>query len=451
MSKPKKIILWVAVVIIVAGVAFGVTWLGINWDKLTSKTEVFTYQELLDYGEERYQSGVQQGESYRVLMLEYQKNLAAAESKNNQLTIELNSCKAERDNYLEQVENLSSSNEDYQEQLALLTQNIEDCNEQIDAFESQIATLESEKLTLNNEIARLTALLEETELYKIEYVNGDDVVYTNFVNPGASLEILPTIENTYYSWFYGWETEEGTAVDATYVPTSDLTLYAETSECVTVELKFNDEDMKYVRVGSRFTVGEVLNLNSELMNDSNLETTIKARLNNVLTEIDLSQLITELTETALISTRVDGSWKSVYGYSISVETLYNFEKIYVPSTTAFRALSVEDVPYQCNFDAIYLKNFKLSYGEVDKSFSELTNLGMTGTFYGTYCFEVEDGVLFYFRSNYDSIGVYAYAESTGIVDEIKLSFSAKLDGSYFDNFVGVLISSDDYDLFVSEN
>ena len=48
MSTAKKVIIAIIVIIVIAGISFGAIWIGTNWDKIISQTDLYTYQDMID-------------------------------------------------------------------------------------------------------------------------------------------------------------------------------------------------------------------------------------------------------------------------------------------------------------------------------------------------------------------------------------------------------------------
>ena len=189
MIKPRKIVLWVVLSIILVGLVFGITWLGVNWKKLQSKSNLYTHEEYMEYGDDRYQAGLQQGESYRVLLTDCQRKLSQVESEKSKLVIQVNTLKAKGDADAE-----------------LISQ-----------YEAQIANFEQQRTELNNQIVRLQALLQayeeiEMTMSKVEFYDGDIIVGCYYSKEGETLKLTEYVPKKKYHSFDGWVTADGTVV-----------------------------------------------------------------------------------------------------------------------------------------------------------------------------------------------------------------------------------------------
>ncbi len=201
MIKPRKIVLWVVLSIILVGLVFGITWLGVNWKKLQSKSNLYTHEEYMEYGDDRYQAGLQQGESYRVLLTDCQRKLSQVESEKSKLVIQVNTLKAKGDADAE-----------------LISQ-----------YEAQIANFEQQRTELNNQIVRLQALLQayeeiEMTMSKVEFYDGDIIVGCYYSKEGETLKLTEYVPKKKYHSFDGWVTADGTVVTSQTIVESNLTL-----------------------------------------------------------------------------------------------------------------------------------------------------------------------------------------------------------------------------------
>ncbi len=197
----KKSVLWIVVAIIGVAVIFGITWLGINWKKITSKSELYTHEEYLQYGEDRYQAGVQQGELYKVQLTECQRKLAQIESENSKLIIQVNTLKNQSDADAELISR----------------------------YEEQILTFDQERTELSNEILRLQALLKAFEemqmtMRKIEYFDGEKLIQCDYEKEGETIKLTDYIPKKQYHSFDGWVTTDGVAVTSETIIETDLVL-----------------------------------------------------------------------------------------------------------------------------------------------------------------------------------------------------------------------------------
>lgn len=436
--RTKSIVGIVAVIIVFAAMALLATWLGLNWENITSGTKLYTESELIDYGEDRYQAGIEKGEEYRVLVDKYKIQVQELEENFTQVTILLEKEKSKNNKNEELIKTLETTITSLNEGIEGFKGNIQDLETKVaemliengqlkDEYEKEqgenvdlkntIENLNKEIITLKNNITRLQAELEAykdmelTNVYKVEFKNDalvEDVVY---VDEGKALPYIPTIKNTQDVWHYGWALEENKTecIDwENFIPTADTTLFAVKSECVNVKItnQADSDTSKYYRYGKNLKVKDVLKFHSDINFDNeNIILTLFAGGNSYKVEQPTwESLLTELPYYKISSgyQGVDGQSQYVYGYILSYSLKYKYSSsthVYDNETLMISdEVNTENLLYVGNF-----MNFK-GYVEIGEQTTELPlskKVSYTTSGEKLYLYETEiEGVTITFATNY---------------------------------------------------
>ena len=149
MSTTKKVIIAIMVIIAIAGLTFGAVWVGTNWDKITSQTNLYTYEEMVDFAEDKNQEMQDDLDNYKLLYEETIKKMSEMEDDKNELVIQVANLQKEIENKLEIIANKDGDISELTEEITGLQANIENLNNQI--------------LEKNNQITYYQELLEAYE------------------------------------------------------------------------------------------------------------------------------------------------------------------------------------------------------------------------------------------------------------------------------------------------
>lgn len=218
MNKTKQIFNWLAVILVAGVIIFGITWVSMNWNNLTSGSKLYTESERNDYGDERYQAGLEQAEEYKILVLEYKKQLNEFENNINGLTI-----------LLEKEKSKNKQNETL-----------------ISTLESSIETFKSQITSLQNEVTRLTGLIESYEdisagTHEVNFYIGDILFKTKAVRFNTTISETTTPPESNQYRFDGWSTDRVSIVDINeFVITENTNFYAITTQKFQVEFISSD-------------------------------------------------------------------------------------------------------------------------------------------------------------------------------------------------------------------
>mgnify|MGYP003291889844 CR=1 FL=1 len=223
MKLAKKITLGVFIALLLGAVIGLGIWVARNYSKITSETDLYTYEELLDHGEKRYEDGLQAGEDNRVLVEAYLKQIHSLENQKEELSLEIVRLKAEGYDDKERIE-----------------------------------TLEAQQLEYQNEITRLNGLLKAyenlaNEVYEVSFYimqpNGNNVLYeTKLVKLGNCVTNLIVPEETNEYSFKFWTLDKQTEVDPLTVEISaNTTFYGVVAPKYEIQYIFPDTTItKYV-------------------------------------------------------------------------------------------------------------------------------------------------------------------------------------------------------------
>ena len=225
MSTAKKVIIAIIVIIVIAGISFGAIWIGTNWDKIISQTDLYTYQDMIDYSEEKNQELQDELENYKLLYEEAIKKMSEAEDDKNELTT--------------QIANLQKEIEDKLEIIANKDGDISELTEEITGLQTSIENLNNQILEKNNQITYYQELLEAYE--------GIDKLIVTFVlvdnGKQITYDVQAVDENDYLAEvitpsgdFEGWAlTIGGEYIEnlTTVQVTENMTIYGIFSNTVT--------------------------------------------------------------------------------------------------------------------------------------------------------------------------------------------------------------------------
>lgn len=229
-----------------------------------------------------------------------------------------------------------------QSEKSSLTIELEQVKIDLTNSQSNIISLNTQITNLQNEITSLSAELqaykdmELTNVFKLEFKNGDVTEAVVYVNEGEMLPYVPVLKNTQDTWYYGWNINENQTVAmdlSSYVPTADTTFFVVKSDCVNVRLQntnLNLNDPEFYRYGKYLKVKDVLQFNSDIdLNDENLNLSIWAgALDYMVEQPTLNTVITDLPY-SYIGPRyqVDKQWGRVRGYILDYTLTYNYDSV----------------------------------------------------------------------------------------------------------------------------
>lgn len=249
MSTTKKVIIAIVVIIAIAGISFGAVWLGTNWDKITSQTDLYTYQDMIDYSEEKNQELQDELENYKLLYEEAIKKMTEAEDDKNELTI--------------QIANLQKEIEDKLEIIANKDGDISELTDEITELQTSIENLNNQILEKNNQITYYKELLEAYEGIDkliVTFVlvdNGKQTTYdVQTVDENGFLAEVVTPSGDFEGWAFtigGDYIEDLTTVQVTenmtiYGIFSNTVTYVVQGETLTEVIEYNGKITKTIEL-----------------------------------------------------------------------------------------------------------------------------------------------------------------------------------------------------------
>ena len=222
----KKVLLSVFIVILVAGIAFGIYWAVKNYDKVEqglSGNNLYTAEDLENAKKEGYEEGIS---SLKTLESQIEDLKSKLENKINEVN-NLNSQIADLNNEIERLENekVNSNNE------------INNLNTQINDLNNEIANLNTQIDSLNTQIEEYVILLDAyseyvNRTYVITFYSKDESVLKSVVvdkNTTFDTSLLPTAPDLEGFVFDGWSSSANSSDIVSFdnlVVNSNMKFYA---------------------------------------------------------------------------------------------------------------------------------------------------------------------------------------------------------------------------------
>ena len=228
----KKIVSWIALALALGAMILGIIWLSFNWDNLTAGTGIYTEKDLNDKYNEGLQDGLERGEEWRVLVLQYKEKLSEYENEVKNLTIAL-----------EEEKSKNNANED-----------------KIATLEEELSLLNSEKLSLQNEVKRLEMLLEAYEdikvgTFEVDFylqLNEGKVLYsTEVIRKGSTISMFEIPDTDSYV-FDHWENEDGETVNPFEIEITEDTVFNGIVKYYEIVANFQVQEWNYSNVAEGF-------------------------------------------------------------------------------------------------------------------------------------------------------------------------------------------------------
>ena len=199
----KKIFTWIAIAMVLIASVIGIVWLSTNWSALTSGSELYTQQQLEEYGQQKFDDGVSQSALYKEQVAEYKTQI-------NDLLAEIKELQAEAD----RVPGLEGE--------------VETLETKIAGLQAQVKNLEAETNRLENLLDSYEAIKEGT--HEISFMVGENEVATYAVEHGELFESIDSVnadaEIHYNVHVYYWTIDNQQIDFSTYQVESNLTVYA---------------------------------------------------------------------------------------------------------------------------------------------------------------------------------------------------------------------------------
>lgn len=245
----KKVLLSVFIIILVAGIAFGIYWAVKNYDKVEqglSGNNLYTAEDLENAKKEGYEEGIS---SLKTLESQIEDLKSKLENKINEVN-NLNSQIADLNNEIERLENekVNSNNE-----INNLNTQINDLNNEIANLNTQIDSLNTQIDSLNAQIEEYVVLLDAyseyvNRTYVITFYNKDESVLKSVVvdkNITFDTSLLPTAPDLEGFVFDGWSSSANSSDIISFdnlVVNSNMKFYAVYKEIFNINLVYNDSN-----------------------------------------------------------------------------------------------------------------------------------------------------------------------------------------------------------------
>ncbi len=223
-SSLKKVISWVAILVILGATIFGIVWVSNNFGKLQSGTDLYTKEQLDDKYNEGYKKGQEEGEQWRVKYQDANSQLSEAE---------------------ENVKKL-------QQNMADLEKQIQNSSGEKTQLEERIKETERQLQEQKNEVKRLESLIEEYEalkngraevnFYYTNYAGQDELLTTKLTTKNQIMKDIPTFEGAGYK-FEGWTINRNDVVELQSTEIQeDTNFYAKTTFKTLEECSWDEID-----------------------------------------------------------------------------------------------------------------------------------------------------------------------------------------------------------------
>lgn len=482
MSTTKKIIIAIVVIIVIAGISFGAVWLGTNWDNITAQTDLYTYQDMVDYSDEKNQVLQDELENYKLLYETAIQKMTEAENDKNELTIQLAKMQNELQESLNQnkidtakileletkvselqntISQLNETISELQDDLVTLQNKYNDVVSENEDYVDEINSLNTQIVTLSNEVTELKAQLEAYEdmnlndYYKIEFINttNDLVVSSAYVRESTKLSSVPIIENTQDTWFYGWSTTEDSTSEfdfTNFTVDNNYTFYSILGE--TVPVTFQDNRLDVYWYGKNLTIKDILIMDNKIdLDNENIEVVLDDNLT-------LDSSITNLKKLKYVPRGNDETEYMYYELDYSILIHNEVSDMSITPSTSRIAIYAELENYELNYFSLSNIQFTISIDSLPEqstivtNFENKFNLDYYGTIIpyiytsttatlGEYSFTFEFGIY----ANYGN-GCFIKVTSdnfTDYVDISNISFDIELSDSYV-NYLDAEITDRDF-------
>ena len=481
MSTTKKIIIAIVVIIVIAGISFGAVWLGTNWDNITAQTDLYTYQDMVDYSDEKNQVLQDELENYKLLYETAIQKMTEAENDKNELTIQLAQVQDELQESLNQneidtakileheatitelqntISQLNKTISELQDDLVTLQNEYNDVVSENEDYVDEINSLNAQIVTLSNEVTELKAQLEAYEdmnlndYYKIEFINttNDLVVSSAYVRESTKLSSVPIIENTQDTWFYGWSTTEDSTSEfdfTNFTVDNNYTFYSILGETVPVTFQGNRLDVYWY--GKNLTIKDILIINNKIdLDNENIEVVLDDNLT-------LDSSITNLKKLKYVPHGNDETEYMYYELDYSILIHNEGSDMSMPPSTRRIAIYAELENYELNYFSLSNIQFTISIDSLPGQTTIVTNFEnkFNLDYYGTipYIYTSTTATLGEYSFTFE-FGIYAHYGNgcfikvtsdnfTDYVDISNISFDIELSDSYV-NYLDAEITDRDF-------
>ena len=367
-KKVSNVIFSIFMLLLIVGIIIGVVWLVKNWETLSTQTDLYSYEDLVEYGDEKYQEGLEASDNYKILYEETLKSLNQAEDRVNDLTADhedaINSGNVDK----EIIAGLQQDLAEAQADLIAKQEQIEELNNTITFYEKLLEAYE------NSDKLIITFMLVD---------NGKEIPYdVQAVEPSAYLSAVMTPEK---DDFEGWSLTKGGELinDLTTIQvTENMTIYGMCTNTVTFMVNGEEYTTQEVSYGECAQNVVIENTTYELYNGW--------RINDELVLIETYNIYSDTIFNADITYKYDVKFivdNEEYNTQIVIENGFAelpaepVKEGYDFKGWSIDKLNIVNVPEikittNTNFTAMFTINFtgsyKLSYKFNDYEFTEFS-------------------------------------------------------------------------------
>lgn len=367
-KKVSNIIFSIFMLLLIVGIIIGVVWLVKNWETLSTQTDLYSYEDLVEYGDEKYQEGLEASDNYKILYEETLKSLNQAEDRVNDLTEDLEDAINSGNVDKETIAGLQQDLAEAQADLIAKQEQIEELNNTITFYEKLLEAYE------NSDKLIITFMLVD---------NGKEIPYdVQAVEPNAYLSAVITPEK---DDFEGWALTKGGELinDLTTIQvTENMTIYGMCTNTVTFMVNGEEYTTQEVSYGECAQNVVIENTTYELYNGW--------RINDDLVLIETYNIYSDTIFNADITYKYDVKFivdNEEYNTQIVIENGFAelpaepVKEGYDFKGWSIDKLNIVNVPEikittNTNFTAMFTINFtgsyKLSYKFNDYEFTEFS-------------------------------------------------------------------------------
>lgn len=367
-KKVSNVIFSIFMLLLIVGIIIGVVWLVKNWETLSTQTDLYSYEDLVEYGDEKYQEGLEASDNYKILYEETLKSLNQAEDRVNDLTADLEDAINSGNVDKEIIAGLQQDLAEAQADLIAKQEQIEELNNTITFYEKLLEAYE------NSDKLIITFMLVD---------NGKEIPYdVQAVEPSAYLSAVMTPEK---DDFEGWSLTKGGELinDLTTIQvTENMTIYGMCTNTVTFMVNGEEYTTQEVSYGECAQNVVIENTTYELYNGW--------RINDELVLIETYNIYSDTIFNADITYKYDVKFivdNEEYNTQIVIENGFAelpaepVKEGYDFKGWSIDKLNIVNVPEikittNTNFTAMFTINFtgsyKLSYKFNDYEFTEFS-------------------------------------------------------------------------------
>lgn len=367
-KKVSNVIFSIFMLLLIVGIIIGVVWLVKNWETLSTQTDLYSYEDLVEYGDEKYQEGLEASDNYKILYEETLKSLNQAEDRVNDLTADLedaiNSGNVDKETIAGLQQDLAEAQADLiakQEQIEELNNTITFYEKLLEAYENSDKLIVTFMLVDNGKETPYDVQAVEPSAYlsAVMAPEKDDFEGWALTKGGELINDLTTIQVTENMTIYGMCTNTVTFMVNGEEYTTQEVSYGECAQNVVIE-NTTYELYNGWRINDELVLIETYNIYSDTI--FNADITYKYDVKFIVDNEEYNtQIVIENGFAELPAEPVKEGY-DFKGWSIDKLNIVNVPEIKITTNTNFTAM------FTINFTGSY----KLSYKFNDYEFTEFS-------------------------------------------------------------------------------